>query len=70
MNPVLQAVTVAKQQVCDIEARYPAYHTDLVNTLVQVIQTQAAGLSDQRRRTEVGQLIDAFGSAVAAKQGR
>ncbi|GEM_PF-2105170 len=70
MNPILQAVVVAKQQVSDIEVRYPTYHTELVNTLVEVIQKQSEGLSDQKRRTEVSQLLDAFGSTVASKQGR
>lgn len=70
MNPILQAVVVAKQQVSDIEVRYPTYHTELVNTLVEVIQKQSEGLSDQKRRTEVSQLLDAFGSTVASKKGR
>lgn len=69
MNPILQAVVVAKQQVSDIEVRYPEYHTELVNTLVEVIQKQTEGLSDPRRRAEVSQLIAAFGSTVASKQG-
>ena len=70
MNPILQAVVVAKQQVSDIEVRYPTYHTELVNTLVEVIHKQSEGLSDQKRRVEVSQLVNAFGSTVALKQGR
>lgn len=70
MNPILQAVVVAKQQVSDIEVRYPTYHTDLVNTLVEVIQKQGEGLSDQRRRAEVSQILNTFGNMVASKQGR
>lgn len=70
MNAISQAVVVAKQQVSDIEVRYPSYHTELVNTLVEVIQKQGEGLSNQKRRTEVSQLLDAFGSTVASKQRR
>ena len=67
MNPVLYAMSVAKQQVRDIELRHEDYHRDLVNKLAEVIAKQQEGLSDQKRRTEVADIVSSFGSAVAAK---
>ena len=67
MNPVFHAISVAKEQVLEIEARYPGYHAELVNKLVEVIAKQEEGLSDQKRRGEVTAIVTSFGSAVAAR---
>ena len=68
MNPVLHAMTVAKQRVLEIDARYDGYHADLVNKLVEIVTKQEEGLSQQKRRSEVADIITTFGSAVASKR--
>ena len=68
MSSVLHAIGIAKRQVLEIEARYPGYHADLVNKLVEIITKQDEGLSDQKRRKEVAEIVTSFGSAVAARE--
>jgi hypothetical protein len=68
MNPFLHAVTVAKQRVQEIDARYDGYHAELIKKLVEIISKQEEGLSDQKRRREVADIITSFGSAVASKR--
>ena len=68
MNPLLHAISVVKGQVNDLDERYDRYHADLVNKLVEIISKQEAGLSDQKRRAEVADIVTTFGSAVAAHE--
>lgn len=68
MNPLFHAIGVVKEQVQDMEHRYDGYHVDLVNKLVEIIAKQEAGLSDQKRRSEVKEIVTAFGSAVRAHE--
>ena len=65
MNPVLQAMKVAREEVQEIEARYSNYHADLVTKLVEVITKQGEGLSEPKRRKEVADIVTTFGRSVA-----
>jgi hypothetical protein len=61
-------VDVAGQQATAVAERYPRYRQDLVRCLVTIVSTQSEGLSDRGRRDQVGKVIDAFGSKVAAER--
>ena len=62
-------VEVAGEKATLIEERIDGYRSELVRTLVSIIQTQHEGLSDKGRKDRVAKIVEALGATVASKSG-
>ncbi len=61
----LSSVSILKESVQEIEELIPEYRADLVEALVAIISVQDQGLSLQKRRLQVLDIVRNLGTKVA-----